>query len=281
MLSQCNGVRCFDGEQLQFEHLSTVTNCMMTLSVYLPPQARTQPVPVLWWLSGLTCTDQNFVTKAGAQRYAAEHGVAIVAPDTSPRGPGVPTDPDGAWDFGHGAGFYVDATEAPWARHYQMHSYIRDELPGLLSSLPLDLSRQSIAGHSMGGHGALVMALRNHGAFRSVSAFAPIVAPSQVSWGMKAFGNLLGDPKTWARWDATRLVEAELTGSHLRMLIDQGTADPFLDSQLQPWKLEEACKLAGHPIELRMRDGYDHSYHFVSSFIGEHIAWHAAALKRP
>ncbi len=276
MLTRISTVRCFEGQQLQVSHPSAACDCTMTLSVYLPPQADNGPVPVLWWLSGLTCTDQNFVTKAGAQRYAAEHGIALVAPDTSPRGPEVPGDPDGAWDFGHGASFYVDATQQPWARHYQMHRYILDELPAVLAELPLDLDRQSISGHSMGGHGALVLALRNPGRYRSVSAFAPIVAPSLVPWGQKALGRLLGAPEVWAGWDACRLVEQ--ASERLLLRIDQGTADPFLDAQLQPWRLKEAAGKAGHPIDLRMREGYDHSYHFVSTFIGEHIAAHAEAL---
>lgn len=277
MLTRLSSVRSFEGQQLQLSHPSAACECTMTLSVYLPPQAERAPVPVLWWLSGLTCTDQNFVTKAGAQRYAAEFGLALVAPDTSPRGPEVPGDPDGAWDFGHGAGYYVDATQQPWARHYQMHRYLRDELPALLSGLPLDLDRQSISGHSMGGHGALVMALRNPGRYRSVSAFAPIVAPSQVPWGQKALSRLVGEPTAWAEWDASRLVER--AEERLLLRIDQGGADPFLESQLQPWRLVEAARQASHPIELQIREGYDHSYHFVSTFIGEHIAFHAAALK--
>lgn len=278
MITRLSVVRCFEGEQLQLRHDSRLTRCEMTFSVYLPPQAKDGPVPVLWWLSGLTCTDQNFVTKAGAQRYAAEHGIALVAPDTSPRGPGVPGDPDGAWDFGHGAGYYVDATQPPWAEYYRMHAYLRDELPAVLAELPLDLDRQSISGHSMGGHGALVMALRCPGRFRSVSAFAPIVAPSQVPWGQKALSRLLGEDGDWAAWDSSRLIERSEERGEL--LIDQGSADPFLASQLQPWRLTEAAQRAGRSVNLRMREGYDHSYHFVASFIGEHIAWHAAALRR-
>ncbi|MDP2312047.1 MAG: S-formylglutathione hydrolase [Pseudomonadota bacterium] len=272
--------RCFDGDQLHLTHASAACASMMTLSVYLPPQARTQRVPVLWWLSGLTCTDQNFVTKAGAQRYAAEHGVALVVPDTSPRGPDVPADPDGAWDFGLGAGFYVDATEAPWSTHYRMYTYIRDELPTVLAELPLDFDRQAISGHSMGGHGALVLALRNPGRYRSVSAFSPIVAPSEVPWGVKAFGRYLGpDRAAWKAYDATALVETA-GSAKLPLLVDQGLADSFLDTQLQPGRLEEACARAGHPLTLRRQPGYDHSYYFIATFIGDHVAWHAAALKK-
>ncbi len=282
MLTRTSGYRCFDGDQLQFTHPSAACACTMTVSVYLPPQARTRRVPVLWWLSGLTCTDQNFVTKAGAQRYAAEHGVALVAPDTSPRGPDVPGDPDGAWDFGHGAGFYVDATEAPWSRSYRMYSYVRDELPTVLAGLPLDLDRQAISGHSMGGHGALVLALKNPGRYRSVSAFSPIVAPSEVPWGQKAFGRYLGpDRAAWRAWDACALLAdaAPADGAgRLPLLVDQGLADSFLATQLQPERLEAACAQVGHPLALRRREGYDHSYFFVASFIGEHVAWHAEAL---
>lgn len=272
-------VKCFDGLQHQIRHPSAVCACEMTFSIYLPPQAERGPVPVLWWLSGLTCTDQNFVTKAGAQRYAAEHGLAIVAPDTSPRGEGVPTDPDGSWDFGLGAGFYVDATEAPWDRNYQMYRYLTEELPALVfSSFPVDPARQAISGHSMGGHGAMVAALRNPGRFRSVSAFAPICAPSEVPWGTKAFSRLLGpDREGWKAWDTAALVAT--ASERLPLLVDQGEADPFLQSQLRPDRLEEACRAAGHPLELRRRPGYDHSYYFVSTYIGEHVAHHARALR--
>jgi S-formylglutathione hydrolase len=248
----------------------------MTFSIYLPPA--TGPVPVLWWLSGLTSTDENFVLKAGAQRYAAEHGVAIVCPDTSPRGEGVPGDPDGAWDFGHGAGFYVDATEEPWRRHYRMNTYVTEELPELVfRSFEVDHGRQAISGHSMGGHGALVIALRHPGRFRSVSAFAPICAPSEVPWGHKAFRRYLGaDPARWREWDATALIPT--AHERLPLLVDQGLADGFLETQLRPERLEAACRAAGHRLELRRRVGYDHGYAFVSTFIGEHLAWHAKAL---
>lgn len=279
-MERVSAARCFEGQQLQLRHRSEVCDCTMTFSVYLPPAAEQGPVPVLWWLSGLTCTDQNFVTKAGAQRYAAEHGLALVIPDTSPRGEGVPADPDGSWDFGLGAGFYVDATEAPWARNYQMYRYLVDELPALVfSELPLDATRQAISGHSMGGHGAMVIALRNPGRFRSVSAFAPICAPSDVPWGRKAFGHLLGpDREKWKAWDTTALIPT--VRERLPLLVDQGEADPFLASQLRPDRLEDAARAVGWPLELRRHPAYDHSYFFVSSFIGEHVAWHARWLAR-
>ena len=268
-------VRCFGGRQLQLRHQSPATGTDMTFSVFLPPGEG--PFPVLFWLSGLTCTDQNFVTKAGAQRVAAELGLAIVAPDTSPRGPGVPDDPDGAWDFGLGAGFYVDATEAPWAANYRMYTYVLQDLPAALAGLPLDLGRQGISGHSMGGHGALILALKNPGRFKSVSAFSPIVAPSAVPWGQKALGNYLGpDKSTWAAWDATALLAD--APERLPILVDQGARDPFLARELQPERLEAAARAAGHPLTLRLQEGYDHSYFFVASFMEDHLRWHGAAL---
>ncbi len=276
MLTKVAANRCFGGDQIQFTHPSAVTGGTMTFSVYLP--LGTGPFPVLIWLSGLSCTDQNFVTKAGSQRLAAELGLAIVAPDTSPRGAHVPGDPDGSWDFGHSAGFYVDATEAPWAANYRMYSYIRDELPSVLGSLPLDLSRLSISGHSMGGHGALILALKNPGRYRSVSAFAPICAPSEVPWGEKAFGRFLGaDRALWKDWDATALVATATERQPI--LVDQGLSDAFLEKQLRPERLEQACAEAAFPLELRRREGYDHSYYFVASFLEEHLRWHARALR--
>ena len=268
---------CFGGWQDVYEHESTTLGCTMRFAIYLPPQAEAGPVPVLYWLSGLTCTEQNFITKAGAQRYAAEHGIALVAPDTSPRGEGV-ADAEG-YDLGQGAGFYLDATRAPWSAHYRMHEYVVAELPALVeASFPVTDAR-SISGHSMGGHGALAIALRNPGRYRSVSAFSPIVAPSHVPWGEKAFAAYLGDDReAWKAYDV-----CELLGSapeRLPLLVDQGEADEFLATQLQPQRLVEACAAAGHPLELRMRPGYDHSYYFIASFIGEHVAHHAAALRR-
>ena len=267
---------CFGGWQDVYRHRSAVLGCEMTFAIYLPPQAQEGPVPVLYWLSGLTCSEQNFITKAGAQRYAAEHGIAIVCPDTSPRGDGV-ADAEG-YDLGKGAGFYVNATQAPWAAHYRMFDYVADELPALVEAqFPVTTGR-AISGHSMGGHGALVVALRNPGRYRSVSAFAPIVAPSTVPWGQKAFAAYLGDdPATWAQYDACALVAS--AAEKLPVLVDQGEADEFLDVQLQPWRLKDAADTAGYPLYLRMQPGYDHSYYFIASFIGEHIAHHAAALK--
>lgn len=268
---------CFGGWQDVYRHRSGVLGCEMNVAVYLPPQAESgAKLPVLYWLSGLTCTEQNFITKAGAQRYAAEHGLILVAPDTSPRGEDV-ADTDG-YDLGKGAGFYVDADALPWARHYRMHDYVANELPALIeASFPASDAR-SICGHSMGGHGALTIALKHPGRYRSVSAFAPIVAPSQVPWGEKAFTAYLGpDREAWKAWDATELVRT--AAEKLPILIDQGQADEFLDSQLKPWLLEEAAQAAGHPLVLRMQPGHDHSYYFIASFIGEHIAHHAAALK--
>ena len=267
---------CIGGWQDVYRHRSETLNCDMTVGVYYPPQAEHRACPVLYWLSGLTCTEQNFITKAGAQRYAAEHGIILVAPDTSPRGDGV-ADADG-YDLGKGAGFYVDATQAPWATHYRMYDYVVNELPALIEAQFPVTGARAISGHSMGGHGALVIALKNPGRYRSVSAFSPIVAPSQVPWGEKAFGAYLGDDRAaWRAFDATALVETAT--ERLPLLIDQGDADEFLESQLRPQLLKAACEAAGHPIELRMQAGYDHSYYFIQSFIGEHIAHHAKALR--
>ena len=275
---------CFGGWQDVYRHRSEVLGCDMAVGVYFPPQAAQGPCPVLYWLSGLTCTEQNFITKAGAQRYAAEHGLILVAPDTSPRGEGV-ADAD-RYDLGQGAGFYLNATRDPWARHYRMHDYIVDELPawveaGFTSGKARAASDvRAISGHSMGGHGALIIALRNPGRYRSVSAFAPIVAPSRVPWGETAFGAYLGDDRAaWKQYDACELIAD--ARERLPLLVDQGDADEFLATQLQPGRLQDACAAAGHPLTLRMQPGYDHSYYFIASFIGEHIAHHAAALKRP
>lgn len=265
----------FGGWQDVYQHRSQVLGCEMKVAVYLPPQAATQTLPVLYWLSGLTCTEQNFITKAGAQRYAAEHGVILVAPDTSPRGDDV-ADAEG-YDLGKGAGFYLNATEQPWAAHYRMYDYIVDELPALMEAhLPASGAR-SISGHSMGGHGALVIALKNPGRYRSVSAFSPIVAPTRVPWGQKAFTAYLGEDRSaWAAWDASELVAT--AEEKLPLLVDQGGGDEFLDTQLQPQWLQAACTAAGHPLQLRLQPGYDHSYYFISTFIGDHIAHHAKAL---
>jgi S-formylglutathione hydrolase len=270
--------KCFGGEQKQYTHNSSSLNCDMRFSVFLPPQAVTEKVPVLYWLSGLTCTDENFVQKAGAQRYAAEAGIAIVCPDTSPRGNDVPDDPDAAYDFGLGAGFYVNATQAPWNKHYQMYDYITQELPALINSqLPIDTERQSISGHSMGGHGALSIALKNPQAYRSVSAFAPIVSPVNCPWGQKALSNYLGNNENaWFEYDTCELIKT--APSHTPMLIDQGGADQFLEEQLQPERLQQASQRASYELELNLREGYDHSYFFIASYIESHIKFHAKHL---
>ncbi len=267
---------CFGGWQDVYRHESHVLGCTMNFAVYLPPQAETQKLPVLYWLSGLTCTEQNFITKAGAQRYAAEHGIVIVVPDTSPRGDAV-ADAEG-YDIGKGAGFYLNATQMPWATHYRMDDYVTRELPALVeASFPVSGAR-AISGHSMGGHGALVLALRNPGRYRSVSAFSPIVAPTQVPWGQKAFTAYLGDDReAWKAYDACALLKS--ASEKLPLLIEQGEADEFLATQLRPQLLQAAAAEASHPLTLRMRPGYDHSYYFIASFIGEHIAHHAAALR--
>jgi S-formylglutathione hydrolase len=277
-MEQIGANRCFGGQQLRYRHSSKVLDCDMTFSVFLPPQAESENVPLVYWLSGLTCTDENFVAKAGAQRYAAELGLAIVAPDTSPRGEGVPDDPEGAWDFGLGAGFYVNATQEPWRRHYRMYDYIVDELPALINAgFPVDGSRAGISGHSMGGHGALIIALKNPGRFRSATAFAPICSPLNCPWGEKALGNYLGpDRDAWREYDTTALLAG--ASEQLPVLVDQGDADNFLEEQLKTHLLEQASIEAGYPMTIRMQAGYDHSYFFISSFIGEHLAFHAGCL---
>lgn len=271
--------RCFGGIQGVWQHASDSTATDMTFAVYLPPQAQDGPVPVLLYLSGLTCTWENVTVKAGAQRTCAEHGLALVAPDTSPRGTDLPGEHE-AYDFGSGAGFYVDATEAPWSAHYRMASYIATDLPAVLAGAfpQLDMDRVGITGHSMGGHGALVTALRAPGAYKSVSAFAPICAPGQVPWGRKALGGYLGaDETAWRAWDACALIA---DGRRVpELLVDQGEADEFLDSQLRPDLLEAACERAGIALQLRRHAGYDHSYYFIASVIGDHVAWHAQRLK--
>lgn len=263
----------------RYRHDSSSCHCPMTFSVYLPPQAEQGPVPSLYWLSGLTCSDDNFRVKAGAQRYAAELGLALVIPDTSPRGEGVPDAPE-RYDLGQGAGFYVDAIREPWARHYQMYRYVTRELPALVEgALPLVPGLRSISGHSMGGHGALVCALREPGLYRSVSAFAPICHPVRCGWGEGCFSAYLGDDRqAWEAYDATCLVRAG--AEPIELLIDQGTADEFLAEQLMPEALEQACGERDFPLRLRRQPDYDHSYHFIASFIGEHLAHHARALGR-
>jgi S-formylglutathione hydrolase len=251
---------------------------MMRFAAFVPPQADQGPCPVVWYLSGLTCTEENFTVKAGAQRIAAELGLLLIAPDTSPRGDGVPGDPAGSYDFGLGAGFYVDATQQPWSRNYRMASYIERELPHLITSeLPVHGARQSIMGHSMGGHGALTIALRNPSRFASVSAFSPICSPMNCQWGQKALSGYLGsDKESWRRYDACALLEdgARVTD----LLVDQGTEDQFLETQLKPELLERACERAAVLLTLRMHEGYDHSYFFISTFIEDHLRWHAQRL---
>lgn len=278
-MEQISSNTMFDGQQLKFKHASSTLGCDMTFSVYMPPQAKHNKVPVIYWLSGLTCTDDNFVQKSGAQRYAAEAGVAIVCPDTSPRGEGVPDDPDGAYDFGLGAGFYVTATQAPWSEHYNMYDYVTQELPDVLDSseLSLDVDNASIMGHSMGGHGALTIALKNPGLYKAVSAFSPICSPSTCPWGEKGLGNYIGDNKAdWEEYDACALVGKATEKLHI--LVDQGQADDFLVNQLKPELLQQACLDAKHPLTLRYQAGYDHSYFFIASFIEDHVNHHAKAL---
>jgi S-formylglutathione hydrolase len=275
-LETVSQVRIFDGTQSVYRHPSQATGTEMEFSVFVPDQAKSGSLPVLYYLSGLTCTWENFTAKAGAQRYAAEHGVIIVAPDTSPRGDGVPNDE--AYDFGQGAGFYLNATQEPWSQHFHMYDYVVDELPELVTAnFAIDAKRAGIFGHSMGGHGALTIALKNPGKFRTVSAFSPIVAPSQVPWGEKALGGYLGpDQDTWADYDACNLISSK--GWSGDILIDQGLADNFLEEQLKPGLFEQACKDTGVSLTLRCQEGYDHSYYFISTFMGDHIAWHAERL---
>ena len=270
-----SSVVCFDGQQNQYQHRSSALKCEMQFSVFLPPQAESAKVPVVYWLSGLTCTDQNFVTKAGAQRKAAELGLAIVCPDTSPRGESVPDDPEAAYDFGLGAGFYVDATQTPWSEHYQMYSYITEELPALINAeFNVDGERCSIMGHSMGGHGALSIALKNSDAYKSASAFAPIVSPMNCPWGHKALGQYVGDNQDdWEQYDTCALIaKAE---KRLPILVDQGEADGFLEEQLKTELLEQAAESAEYAMQIRYHPGYDHSYFFIASFIEDHLEFHA------
>ena len=266
------------GRQFVVKHPSSATHTDMVFSIFLPPQAEVGPCPVLWYLSGLTCTYANVTEKGEYRSACAEHGIIFIAPDTSPRGADVPDDPEGLWDFGQGAGFYVDATEDPWATHFNMWSYLSEELPALVAAeFPADMGRQSITGHSMGGHGALTLALGLPGRFRSVSAFSPIVAPGRVPWGRKAVGHYLGpENPAWRRHDTVAMIE---DGARVReVLVDIGDADPFLEKELKPELLEAACSDAGIALTLRRQPGYDHSYYFISSFMADHVAWHAARL---
>lgn len=266
----------FGGRQEVWKHASTTVGCEMKFGVYLPPAAVDgQKCPVLYYLAGLTCNEQTFITKAGAQEHAARHGFILVAPDTSPRGPGVPN--EDSYDLGEGAGFYLNATQAPWAQHYRMADYVAQELPALIEQNFPATDARGIFGHSMGGHGALVTALRNPGRYRSVSAFAPVVAPSQVPWGQKAFTEYLGeDVSAWKEWDAVELIAT--ASERLPILVDQGETDEFLRKQLRPELFEAACTAAGHPLTLRRHAGYDHSYYFIASFMADHFAHHARGM---
>ncbi|MET0282483.1 MAG: S-formylglutathione hydrolase [Steroidobacteraceae bacterium] len=272
--------RCFGGTVSFYRHVSRVTDSLMRFSVFVPPQAGHGPVPVLYYLAGLTCTEETFMIKAGALQHAARLGLMLVAPDTSPRSAPLPGDKD-SWDFGIGAGFYVDATVAPWAQHYRMYTYVTEELPALINAdFPADSTRQGIFGHSMGGHGALVIGLRNPDRYRSISAFAPIAAPSQVPWGRKAFSGYLGvDESLWGAYDAANLMRGVTDAKHRpKILIDQGSSDQFLEPQLKPQLLEEAARQVGYPLKLRYQPGFDHGYYFISTFIRDHLQHHARTL---
>lgn len=276
-LERVSESRCFEGRQIVYKHASATCACTMRFAVFLPPAAERGPVPAVYWLSGLTCTEDNFSVKAGAQRYAAELGLALIIPDTSPRGVNIPGE-DERMEVGTGAGFYVNATEVPWAAHYRMYDYIRDELPAVVNAnLPVDPARKSISGHSMGGHGALVIGVRNPTHYRSISAFAPISSASQSAWGQNALTAYLGpDRAGWSNYDAAAVIRAKPCTHEL--LVDQGMADPYLD-QLRPKELTDACRDSGQRLTLRERAGYDHGYYFVGTFIAEHLRFHAAALR--
>ena len=277
-LTIISSVKAQGGEQRVYSHASSATGTEMVFSAFIPHHSPGQKMPVVWYLSGLTCTHANVTEKGEYRAACAELGLIFIAPDTSPRGEGVPDDPEGAYDFGLGAGFYVDATQTPFAKNYQMRRYLEAELPDLVAAhLPVDMKRQAIMGHSMGGHGALTMALRNPGRFASVSAFAPIVAPIECPWGQKALTGYLGESQAaWLAYDACALIEA---GHRLPdLLVDQGTADPFLETQLKTHRLVAACDAAGQQATIRMQDGYDHSYYFVSTFMAEHLRWHHSHL---
>jgi S-formylglutathione hydrolase len=276
---------CFGGTVGFYRHWSSVNNCDMQFSVFVPSQARDSAVPVLTWLSGLTCTEETFMMKSGAQRVAAELGLMLVSPDTSPRGRNVPDDPEGAYDFGLGAGFYLNATEAPWSRHYHMYDYVTKELPEIVfSEFPGDRSRQGIFGHSMGGHGALTVGLKDPDTFKSISAFAPICSPVNCPWGQKALGNYLGSgdgKKAWRQYDATELAKAIGNNKPAHgILIDQGLSDQFLEEQLHPHLFEAACRESGLALQLDRHEGYDHGYYFISTFMEKHLRFHAEAVGR-
>jgi len=275
-LKEISRNRVFGGQQIRVQHHSESLQCDMIFGVFLPPQAESGPVPVLYWLSGLTCSDENFAHKAGAQRLAAELGLAFVCPDTSPRGTDLPGEHDN-WDFGSGAGFYINATQAPWSDHYNMYDYVSKELPALVETLLPVTDKRSVSGHSMGGHGALMCALKDPDRYQSVSAFSPICHPSETPWGIKAFSHYLGEDRNhWRDWDATQLVGK--VNKQLPILVDQGLDDEFLAEELKPGALEQACICTHHPLQVRMQEGYDHSYYFIASFIDDHLRYHAKAL---
>jgi S-formylglutathione hydrolase len=280
-LEQISRAKSFDGWHLQYQHDASSTKCRMRFAIYLPPQASPEhKVPVVYWLSGLTCTDENFMQKAGAFSEAARLGLAIVAPDTSPRGEGVPDDPDGQYDLGLGAGFYVNATQAPFDRHYQMYDYVVKELPELIEANFPVTSQRAISGHSMGGHGALSIALKNPERYSSVSAFSPIANPMNCPWGKKAFSAYLGaNPEAWRLYDSSELMKHSQGKKQLPALVDQGDADNFLDTQLKPQALTTAAAESAYPLTLRMQPGYDHSYYFISTFIADHLRFHDHFLK--
>ena len=284
LLEEIGSNLSFGGQQLRYRHHSNILNCDITFSIYLPPQAKQAPVPVLYWLSGLTCSDENFVTKAGAQQHAAEYGIAIVCPDTSPRGEGVPDDEESAYDFGLGAGFYINATEQPWATHYQMYDYVVEELPALINAeFPVDGSKVAISGHSMGGHGALTVALKNPERYCSVSAFSPICSPINCRWGQKALSKYIGD-ESQGHWNSQDTVELVKTADDqlkqsMPVLVDQGDADNFLAEQLNTQLLIDTAEQVGFPMQIRFQSGYDHSYFFIASLIGEHIRFHSNYLR--
>lgn len=278
-LKKLNSSLCYGGSVDFYSHVSRSTKTDMRFSVFVPPQAKEREVPVLYWLSGLTCTEENFMAKSGGQRWGAEHGIMIVCPDTSPRNTGIPGE-NKDWDFGTGAGFYLNATKAPWSAHFKMEDYVIKELSDIIDSqFPVLPGKRGVSGHSMGGHGALTLSLRYPDHFKSVSAFSPICAPSACPWGQKAFQNYLGEEvSAWAEYDASQLVKH--ARKRVPFLVDQGTADKFLKDQLMPERLVEACKLADYPVELHMREGYDHSYYFVASFLEDHFKHHAKELNR-
>jgi len=284
LLEEIGSNLSFGGQQLRYRHRSNVLNCDMAFSIYLPPQAKQAPVPVMYWLSGLTCSDENFVTKAGAQQHAAGYGIAIVCPDTSPRGEEVSDDEESSYDFGLGAGFYINATEEPWATHYQMYDYVVEELPALINAeFPVDGSKVAISGHSMGGHGALTIALKNPERYCSVSAFSPICSPINCPWGQKALSNYIGDESQghWNNQDTVELVKTadDQLKQSMPVLVDQGDADNFLAEQLNTQLLIDTAEQVGFPMQIRFQSGYDHSYFFIASLIGEHIRFHSNYLR--